>query len=144
MQKNLAEKNGQWKGGTSNDYYRRLAKENFNQECSICKAIEKLGVHHIDGNHKNNQLINLIILCNKCHCIEHKKMRGWSWSKEYSECRMCKRTSLKHAGKGYCKTCYMKVFRPNHVKEWYQKNKERHHKLSRKNYLKRRDIVTIL
>lgn len=35
--------------------------------CKICGSKEKLHVHHIDGNHKNNDIDNLVWLCSDCH-----------------------------------------------------------------------------
>ncbi len=52
----------------------RLLKENLlKYECSICKLIEwnnqeiTLQLDHMDGNKKNNTLINLRLLCPNCH-----------------------------------------------------------------------------
>jgi hypothetical protein len=43
--------------------------------CALCgqKGIENLTEHHIDGNEKNNQYDNLIILCWNCHYRFHQK-----------------------------------------------------------------------
>ena len=35
--------------------------------CKICGSRDKLHVHHIDGNHKNNEINNLVWLCVRCH-----------------------------------------------------------------------------
>jgi len=69
----LAEKNPFWKGGTSPAYFRRLARENIIQKCSICLSIKRLEVHHIDQDRKNNSLKNLVILCKSCHSKIHKR-----------------------------------------------------------------------
>lgn len=48
-------------------------KEN---KCELCGAVEWLGItlplelHHKDGNHFNNQLDNLQILCPNCHSVQ--------------------------------------------------------------------------
>lgn len=45
------------------------------KECEICGLNEWLGqeinfeLHHIDGNHNNNEFINLQILCPNCHSL---------------------------------------------------------------------------
>ena len=49
-------------------------------ECEICNCLIwqnvelSLELHHIDGNHYNNDLQNLQILCPNCHSIQHKKI----------------------------------------------------------------------
>ena len=50
--------------------YRRNAFEKYEHKCAICgyyDMIENLEVHHIDENHNNNDISNLIILCPICH-----------------------------------------------------------------------------
>jgi hypothetical protein len=51
-----------------------LKTNNFN--CRICNRIFlKLCLHHIDGNHYNDKINNLILCCEKCHLqIHHKKI----------------------------------------------------------------------
>lgn len=68
-----------WRGGSYEPY-----SEDFNEElkeqirdrdnricqfCGVpeCECIEKLHIHHIDCNKKNNNLDNLISLCRSCH-----------------------------------------------------------------------------
>lgn len=44
--------------------------------CEICgynEYPEILGVHHKDGNHNNNALTNLIVVCPNCHSLAHNK-----------------------------------------------------------------------
>lgn len=51
-------------------YFGRMLK------CEICGYSEHkeiLGVHHIDKNHNNNDLKNLIVVCPNCHSLEHSK-----------------------------------------------------------------------
>lgn len=59
---------------TSHYLRRRLIEENiFPNQCSRCGLREwmnepiPLELHHIDGNHNNNRLENLTILCPNCH-----------------------------------------------------------------------------
>jgi hypothetical protein len=42
-------------------------------KCEICGKDGRLDVHHIDGNHQNNELNNLIVLCRSCHMKQHRK-----------------------------------------------------------------------
>lgn len=61
-----------WKGGFST-YRNILAQENVAPFCTYCKIydIRVLAVHHIDKNHKNNNLENLQWLCHNCHYLIH-------------------------------------------------------------------------
>lgn len=44
--------------------------------CEKCRGNKNLNVHHKDGNRKNNNLSNLLLLCKSCHSKEH---RGKEW-----------------------------------------------------------------
>lgn len=49
-------------------------KENKCEKCGINKWFDvdiSLELHHIDENHHNNNLSNLLILCPNCHTIHH-------------------------------------------------------------------------
>lgn len=55
-----------------------LIKDGLKEEkCERCNKIEWMGqkipleLHHIDGNHFNNTLENLMILCSNCHMQMH-------------------------------------------------------------------------
>jgi hypothetical protein len=37
------------------------------RECSVCGSIERLTIHHRDGNERNNKPGNLVPLCLGCH-----------------------------------------------------------------------------
>jgi 5-methylcytosine-specific restriction endonuclease McrA len=60
------------KSGRLIKFYKKLAFDNFDPECLICKDLKNLHVHHIDGNHFNHHLNNLCILCNSCHQRFHR------------------------------------------------------------------------
>ena len=62
----------------------KLIKENYKEnKCEKCGLSEWFGIklvlelHHEDGNHYNNSIDNLKILCPNCHSIQesHKKSR---------------------------------------------------------------------
>lgn len=45
----------------------------YNYSCHICGLVSlNLHVHHIDNNHKNNFVFNLIPLCEHCHRLVHQ------------------------------------------------------------------------
>ena len=50
--------------------YRKLIKE-----CLFCGTKQKLCLHHIDGDKRNNEISNLQCLCNKCHFKLHKNFQ---------------------------------------------------------------------
>jgi hypothetical protein len=54
-------------------FYPRYKKD----QCERCGFIAEhrcqLDVHHIDGNHQNNDIFNLMTLCANCHRLEHAK-----------------------------------------------------------------------
>lgn len=47
-----------------------LIRDDF--ACRLCKKYDRLHIHHIDGNRKNNRLNNLVALCSHCHNYIHK------------------------------------------------------------------------
>ena len=61
-----------WKGGLSR-YKDILLKNGKDQKCKLCgeKDSRVLAVHHVDENHKNNELLNLAWLCHNCHQLVH-------------------------------------------------------------------------
>jgi len=74
------EKSRNWKGGLSFEPYGFEFNEKLKEKirkrdgyiCQYChrnqdEIGEKLSIHHIDYNKKNNDLLNLISLCRKCH-----------------------------------------------------------------------------
>ena len=46
------------------------------KRCQVCNINDKLHVHHIDGNRKNNHLSNLTVLCTSCHTSLHNYLKG--------------------------------------------------------------------
>jgi hypothetical protein len=47
------------------------AKFRDSDRCQQCFSKKRLAIHHIDFNHANMILDNLITLCNKCHYMIH-------------------------------------------------------------------------
>lgn len=61
------EQNTKWLNGSA---YRRNAFNAYEHKCAICGYDEDeriLEVHHLDENHGNNDISNLVILCPNCH-----------------------------------------------------------------------------
>jgi 5-methylcytosine-specific restriction endonuclease McrA len=48
-------------------------KNTMEQKCTFCGAADKLHVHHIDKDGKNNSDKNLTVLCSSCHYKLHHK-----------------------------------------------------------------------
>lgn len=65
-------------------------------ECEICGKKEKLDVHHIDGDYKNNDPNNLMTLCRSCHNKQHRKK---------GSCIICGQPVK---GYGYCNKHYVR------------------------------------
>lgn len=66
-----------WKGG-KRGYYNDTAKRlliscGVSYKCSSCGFIGIIHIHHKDRNWRNNDLNNLIFLCNSCHLTLHHK-----------------------------------------------------------------------
>jgi len=53
--------------------------ETRSQVCERCGYGKQqiLQVHHKDGNHHNNDIENLELICPNCHCEEHYLERSW-------------------------------------------------------------------
>ena len=43
------------------------------EKCGYNAVTSILGVHHKDGNKRNNTITNLVVLCPNCHSLEHNK-----------------------------------------------------------------------
>jgi predicted DNA-binding protein YlxM (UPF0122 family) len=52
-------------------------KERDGYKCKLCGngSILRLVIHHMDSNHNNNNKLNLITLCNRCHSSLHGSKR---------------------------------------------------------------------
>lgn len=53
--------------------YQRKAYAKYGKRCSICfETNGQIDVHHINGDHKKNNIENLQVLCARCHALLHK------------------------------------------------------------------------
>lgn len=68
----IGPKHANWKGGEY-AYKSVLSRHKIPKICRLCrtKDTRKLTVHHLDKNHKNNKLKNLVWLCHNCHFLVH-------------------------------------------------------------------------
>jgi ribosomal protein L31 len=57
--------------------YREVKLRVSENKCEDCKLndFRTLEVHHLDGNRKNNDISNLVLLCANCHKIRHHNKR---------------------------------------------------------------------
>jgi hypothetical protein len=64
--------------------------------CAVCEKPDALDVHHVDGNHTNNDIKNLQRTCRGCHIRAHRGGRL---------CKLCDRPLKAH---GYCVMHYFR------------------------------------
>jgi len=66
-----------WASGCTN--CKMKARKHRKSNCEKCGGTEKLEIDHIDSNRSNNDITNLMTLCQKCHwakTLEHKEGRS--------------------------------------------------------------------
>lgn len=118
---------------TSNSVRQRLLKDGLKEyKCERCKRSEwegtkiPLELHHIDGDHFNNKLSNLQILCPNCHSqtdnfAGNKNKKGiCTHSTDYvykHTCNNCGKRLHRPTKSGLCKECLIKFNRENKLKE---------------------------
>jgi len=51
--------------------YREKALDHYEEKCRICNATESVVIHHIDGDHANSSIENLLPVCRSCHMKIH-------------------------------------------------------------------------
>lgn len=71
--------NGRYLHGKAARQYRQMIVKD---KCASCGKTEGLLIHHVNGDHYDNRLDNLKILCSPCHTTHHKKL--W-WEKTNAE-----------------------------------------------------------
>jgi predicted restriction endonuclease len=55
----------------SNTDYRTRALSEYGEECHVCGVSECIEVHHLDGDRSNNDIENLVPLCETHHQAVH-------------------------------------------------------------------------
>ncbi len=114
--------------GTANYF---IVSHNLKRECQCCHNTHWMGkeipleVHHIDGNHENNDDSNIMILCPNCHYFtDNYKAKNRKYkSKEYF-CTRCGKKLFGYAKTGLCIDCVREVERENSVCNNPEKLKE--------------------
>lgn len=57
--------------------YRQRCLNHSEERCQECRSTESIVVHHIDGDQRNNELDNLMPLCQSCHVRVHHGVDGF-------------------------------------------------------------------
>lgn len=88
------------------------------EKCEMCGITEWLGqpvkfhLHHEDGDHFNNELSNLKILCPNCHSLTDNygvyNSDRYKGNKVKHYCKICGKELKKKRKTGLCKECYTK------------------------------------
>jgi len=69
---NQGDKHGNWRGGISEGWYRRvMANAKIPSICVDCGKVDKLHIHHKNKDHQDNRVDNLEFVCPKCHHKRH-------------------------------------------------------------------------
>ena len=67
------ENNPNWKAEQSEWGYRKLCFSKWSKKCLVCGFDKIVEVHHLDENHNNNDISNLVPLCPNHHKMFHTK-----------------------------------------------------------------------
>lgn len=100
------------------------------KRCELCGNSEwmgkpiKLQLHHIDGNHDNNSLENLQILCPNCHSLtdnfgvyNSEKVKERIKERARNTCKKCGKKIRKNNKSNLCYLCYSKYHRKKKKKK---------------------------
>lgn len=85
-----------WKEGKFISYRNILIKNGGRETCTICNINDRrvLAAHHVDGNHKNNDLKNLTWLCYNCHFLVHNHKKEQDKLKNILKKEVCRVASI--------------------------------------------------
>lgn len=93
----------------------KLIKENLKEwKCECCKNTEWMGgkipleLHHKDGNHFNNDLSNLTLLCPNCHAKTENYRGKKTKKKTTKKCTECGKEISRWSKSGLCMSCSRK------------------------------------
>jgi len=77
-----------------NELFRKIrlkVLERDNHRCVLSGETKELHIHHIDGNHRNNNINNLITLSHEAYTIIHNNTRKLTQSKMKLYKQLCKK-----------------------------------------------------
>lgn len=110
---------------SSKDLLKRLFKEKIKeQKCECCGISEwqnkpiTLQLHHINGNHYDNRLSNLKVLCLNCH----SQTDSWGSKKEKKYCPDCGKEIDRKSS--HCRSCAAKYRAANDENKSKRPSKE--------------------
>jgi len=112
---NPAHTHGKAVGNKKNrEIYLNIAKNNNKWVCDTCGVNNTnsnfdLIVHHIDGNNRNNNVDNLMVLCQSCHTKIHVN--------DKKNVKKCKECGIKFKAKNTQKYCTSECLRQHSLKE---------------------------
>ena len=89
-------------------------KEHKCELCNMTTWLDQpipLELHHKDGNHFNNDLCNLMMLCPNCHALQEGNSGAniGSYNKEQHLCPQCGKPCGADTKTGMCKSCAAKA-----------------------------------
>lgn len=90
-------------------------------KCEMCGITEWMGkpvkfhLHHIDGNHTNNELLNLQILCPNCHSMTDNfgVYNSERYKNDKLSCKKCGKSVSKYNKSGLCFSCFIEARKTN-------------------------------
>lgn len=88
-------------------------KEEFKNKLRVCQVCGNKDTYskRVCKKHYNKIYYNFDQVNNRTiEAYLNNDMEYEGWSREYDSCRECKTTTDEHHAKGYCKTCYYKVY----------------------------------
>lgn len=94
--------------GHKNGWYsqiRNMVLDRDNGRCQKCQKEKNLIVHHIDGDDRNNDLLNLITLCIECHLRLHRPEAGTRFKTTCHLCGIESQTMALTDGQIICFSC---------------------------------------
>lgn len=88
------------------------------KQCSVCGSTERVQRHHLDLDSTNNKLINMQILCDKCHRKAHVEIRRNARTRPCAVCGKLFVPRRKNRGKLCSKQCRREMGKRSAEKRW--------------------------